>query len=782
MVLRTLCTLTLIALSWSSMRGSADAQSPLPFASPTSLGPRGTAAQVSVSVEGEETVIALTVGRRRAESRLRGASASASVESVSSSAGRVALVRTDGPVRLAALFVLSGAAPTLAWSGRLDWHGDGGERWADTIEIADRTGDGVADVVVGVVREGVTRCDTPAPILLSPRALTPTGTLRSVELRRGLDSDRVAMRAQTVAGPRPEPVLRALRFVGASSTAGSDDVLSASPPRALTDGDGATGWSEGRPGDGAGEVLSARWEADVPLTALRFRGTTMPRSISLFVGDAWAERIELDPAGHDLLVRLTEPVSARCISVVIDEGVADGATGFAEISAYTAYDEGEGLGALVDELVAEGEHGDDVATWMGRLGDPAAAALDAAWDRLSMLGRLRAMRVAGALRSAAGAELLYRGSGDESEEVRDEALRRMAASGAYDALARRALTDDAAGEDAALSLAAAENAAVSEPAIVFAALAEGRGRVGLRLAAGRIAGRDEAAARSFAETGSPSALSALALGLVDERLGARGRPGRLGLAGTIVEAALARASNPDFEDRYRLALAARAIPRSAAIDAWLSTQATGAEEWMQRALALEALSTDASPEVLAHALGDGYPRVRIAAVAVASEARARDALIAASSDGWPQVRASAVRALNDAPTALAALGDDVALVRVAAIEVLTALGDRTALERIEERLTDRDEWPEVVRAGLRYIQSLCLAEGAAAIAQVVRRGARDGAWAPDVELAIDALGVAFRLGGEAADRAREAATSGGASVAAFEPALSREASFERCVP
>ncbi len=129
-------------------------------------------------------------------------------------------------------------------------------------------------------------------------------------------------------------------------------------------------------------------------------------------------------------------------------------------------------------------------------------------------------------------------------------------------------------------------------------------------------------------------------------------------------------------------------------------------------------------------------------------------LESALSDPWPQVRRAALVGLNDASRAASALSDDVALVRVAAIELLTALEARAAWPSIEERFTDRDEWPEVITAGLGYVRALCVREAGPALAQVIRRGAREGAWAPDVELAIDALGVAFRLGGEAAEQAR----------------------------
>ena len=779
--------LTLIALSWSVGVAPLHAQSALPFSAATSLGPRGAPAQASITSEGEETVLRLSVGRDAAEARVRGRTTEGSAESVVTSAGRVVVLRGSGPARVAAVFVSVGGHIRLAWSGRLDLRGDLGERWADVLELTDRTGDGVIDLMVGVAREGIARCDSDTPAVLSPRVLTARGELRSVELRRGLPRPGPNVLAAEPldaagSGTTTEPLVRALRFVGATSSSTGEDPASLGPPSALADGDPATVWAEGRPGDGSGELLVGRWSSELPIQSIRLRagpGVALPREVSLVLSAESAVAYRLPSGASEAWLTFPVPVRASCVSLVIDQGAAGTLpTGFGEISVYTEFDGSAGIASLVEELVAESERAGEIADWLGRLGDPACVALDGAWDRLSMLGRLWAMRVAGSVRTEAGVALLYRGSGDGSAEVREEALRRLVQAGAFAALAERAASADPIGDEAALALAAAESARLERPAVLFDALDEGRGRPALRLASARVGGENEAAVRAF--TGTGRALAALALGLVDERLGSRGREGRQALASEV--AARALPSVTDFEDRYRLALAAAHFPHQPDVDAWLAQQATSAEEWMQRAAALSALGSATPTPVLEHALSDPYPRVRLAAVAILSASPDEARLRAALTDGWPTVRLAALVALHEPTSALAALGDDVALVRAGAIEVLTELGDRSAYPSIEERLTDRDEWPEVVRAGLRYVQTLCLADAGAALAQVVRRGARDGAWAPDVELAIDALGVAFRLGGDAAARSREAAASGGASIAAFEPVLAREESFEHCAP
>ncbi|MCC6874610.1 MAG: hypothetical protein IT378_09925, partial [Sandaracinaceae bacterium] len=88
---------------------------------------------------------------------------------------------------------------------------------------------------------------------------------------------------------------------------------------------------------------------------------------------------------------------------------------------------------------------------------------------------------------------------------------------------------------------------------------------------------------------------------------------------------------------------------------------------------------------------------------------------------------------------------------------------------VERRLRNGDEWPQVVAAGLRYIQQLCLQEAGPAVLDVLRRGLRPEAWPPDVDLAALAADLALTLGGETAAEAR---TVGGRATA---PAVVRAA-------
>lgn len=777
---RTRPLLTLIALSWCAPIPT-QAQEPLPLRASATIGARASAASVEVTAAEGETHIRVEVGRGHAEVAVRGVASGARVESTVTSGGRVLVVRGSGGSAPAAVFALVGSTVRAVWSGRLELHGDPGERWADALQIEDRTGDGVPDLIVGVVREGLGACGE-GPALLSPRALTPSGTLRSVEIARsplaGPASDAVATEAAS------EPLLRALRFTGATSALGAPEPWMAGAPRALTDGDVQTVWGEGRPGDGAGELLVGRWDTRQPIRALRLRagpGVALPARISILTGDL--ARVVRIPAGaEDVTVAFDAPVEASCFTVVIDEGAGERAvTGFGEISAYTVFDGEGGLSAMVEELVAESEAAPDLASWLARLGEPACVALDAAWERLSSRGRIWALRVGGASRTDAGTSLLVRGAQDESAEVREIALPLLTQRDGFDALAGLAVGSDPGADDAALALAASARAILTSPAALLERLEAGADRSALRLAAARIALSAPDVTRAFGDVAGPRALGALVVGLVDDRLGASTREARHALAAELIARAQSQAT--DFVDRYRLVLAAAHLGETAApLTAFLASQATDAEEWMQRDAALAALGRASEGDVLTHALADPYPRVRLRAIGLAAELEQRAALEAGLSDPWPQVRLAALLGLNDEAHARRALADDVALVRVGAIELLTSRNARSAWPGIEERFTDRDEWPEVIRAGLAFVERLCVQDAGAALSRVIRRGAREGAWAPDIELAIDALGVAFRLGGDAAEQARGAASGGGASVAAFEPVLSREASFEPCHP
>ncbi|MEZ4250894.1 MAG: hypothetical protein R3B99_21940 [Polyangiales bacterium] len=77
----------------------------------------------------------------------------------------------EGAKHFAVLVDARGARVEVRWTGRLDLHGDLGERRRDVLRVEDLTGDGVDDLVVGTVEEARAVCGVET--VLEPRAIDP---------------------------------------------------------------------------------------------------------------------------------------------------------------------------------------------------------------------------------------------------------------------------------------------------------------------------------------------------------------------------------------------------------------------------------------------------------------------------------------------------------------------------------------------------------------------------------------------------------------------------------
>jgi hypothetical protein len=737
--------------------------------------------EVRIELVGADTHVVAQTGRHASEVTLPGAVTDATVERLVTSAGPVAIVRATGSDgrAVAALIVESGGGPNIVWSSRTDLHGDPGERTAGAIETTDRTGDGVPDVVVGEHREGVAVCGSPLALLF-PRALDSTFTLRPVALRR-VSGDVVEITATTDSpGPTVPPIGSSLRMMASSSAIGVEDASALSAPRSLTDGDPATGWIEGRGGAGSGELVVGRFDAPHPIRAFGLRASTAsgveaPRAVWI-VGDVGpALHVTLPPAPFDrAFVVPPAPLAWSCVSVILDSASSDAAglrVGLGELEAYTDIDFEGGIATLVDALVAEGDDADRTAEWLARAGTPAIEALSAAWDRLSTLGQRRAVRIAARHAQTEAASALFTTAvGSDDADVRSDAVVALGHAGAAGArvLALVAASDGSGAEDAARALATSAEAVDVAP-LLAATAGEGANRPALRAAIGVALAREpradaEAALASWLDHASLDARASVALGLAELRPD---------LARGVIERSIAEQGA--FVERYRLATAAAQAEPSDAIDDWLVDVAAHAEEWMLRDAALMAVAPRRRAAIET-ALGDDYPRVRVTAVRMlASDASATPALLdRAAHDGWPMVRVAALDGLDGRPEGLAALrgaiGDDSPMVRERVIQLLTARGDVDAWPLVRARLMDDDEWPRVIAAGLGYVGTLCRSDAADAIDRVMVRGTRPSAWAPDTDVAVLALRIALRLGGETAERARTIALRS-TDAESFQPAL-----------
>lgn len=767
-----------LALAPASARAEA-----LPFEAALGLGHPVT---VTVAAAGTDTHVAARAGRRVAEASVPVVLEDATAERIASSAGPVILVRATGGGRAYAWLVVEHAgAPTIAWSGRTDLHGDPGERTADAIETADRTGDGLPDVVVGQVREGVTACGS-APVLLFPSGIDATGTLRPVAIAR-VGAERTELTATADSpGPTPPPMGSSLRMLGATSALGVGDAAALGAPYALTDGNPATGWIEGRGGAGAGELVVARVDAPRPVRAIALArstaaGVSAPRSIFVVGDGGLTLHVTLPDTFERAWVTLPEPRALACLAVVLERGPSDDAAlhvGLGEIEVYTELDYGGGIATLIESLVAEGSDAERTADWMRRLGAPALTALDDAWERLSALGRRRAVRVAAAhVELAEARRILVRAAGDDDPEVRADARATSlrASDGGASVLAEIASGTGPGADEAATTLA--ESSIAYDVTPMLARLADGGAdRDALREAIGARFGREHAAVddalASFRRDAPESALAAAALGL------ARHAPA---LSRELIEQAAPNAS--DFVDRYRLVHAAQHAEPSPALDAWLVSVATQAEEWMLRDAALDALALR-SPAAVQAGLADASPRVRATtARLLAADPTSTPRLVdRATRDPWPMVRVAALESLAHRPEELSTLherlADRAAMVRERVIQLLTERQDRDAWPLLASVFADDDEWPRVTAAGLELASALCVPDAADAIVLVMRRGTREGAWAPHVDVAVEALRIALRLGGDAAEQARTIATR--SANEAFAPVLAGQGALPAC--
>ncbi len=710
---------------------------------------------------------------------------SATAERLDTTVGPVIIVRGTGGGRAYAWLVVERAgAPTMAWSGRTDLHGDPGERVADAIETTDRTGDGLPDIVVGERREGVSACGS-APALLFPSTLDATGALRPVTISR-VGADRIEVTASTTSpGPTPPPMPGSLRMMGATSALGVTDAAALEAPRALTDGNPATGWVEGRGGAGSGELVVARVDAPRPVRVIALarstaEGVVAPRSVFV-VGDSGpALHVTLPETFDRAWITLPEPRAWSCLAIVIERGPSEDAAlhvGLGEVEAYTDLDFGVGIASLVESLVAEGSDAEHTADWLARAGGGAIDALIAAWDRLSALGHRRAVRVAAAnTRLESALRLLSLAALDDDADVRSDAFGVLTRAGAPGTAALVALAASDRGEEAAGVLALSHDSFELTP-LLAALEGSGADRPRLRAAIGARLARDpsgEASIGPWAQAASTSAIAALALGV------AEARPD---LARDLVARAAPRAT--EFVDRYRLLLAAAHATPSAENDAWLAEVAIHGELqlWMLRERAIDALALR-SGAAITSGLADENPRVRaITVTTLAADPASTPRLIErATHDSWPLVRVAALEALahrdEEIATLRGRLADRSPMVRERAIQLLTERADRETWPLLAPIFADDDEWPRVTAAALELASALCVPDATDAITRVMQRGTREGAWAPHVDVAVEALRIADRLGGPAAEAARTIATR--SANEAFAPVLQGQGALPSC--
>ncbi|RLB47373.1 MAG: hypothetical protein DRJ42_25550 [Deltaproteobacteria bacterium] len=761
--------------------GSVALADALPLRATGQVGKPARTSNIRVRATDEDAVVEARLGSRRVEATLPVPDAiDASVETHRLAGGRaltIVRVRNEAGREAFVLIGARGGRPEVLFTGHLDLRGDPGERRRDVIEVQDRTGDGAADIIVGVELESTRICGQDRT-LLNPRAVDPgTGALRPVELRRlPADGDEVAVEAASASpGPEGPPLLGGVSFSQASSSVGGpEDPGLVSPPSGLGDDDPATHWAEGHGGAGRWEFATARLEGRGDLRALAITLAAAPivRPSHLWlVGDAGPRlRVTIPPAaaaGAIVWVVPPESLSWRCLSVVLDDAAEAGAVGLAGVAVYGDLDFGDGLGRLVEELVADGPRGARAAEVLSRAGAPARDAVIEAWPTLTPTGRRRAIRVLSSHTDhPAAVEALAEAAADPDGAVQDAAVEALVAIGprAVPALGRLASVPTEGGDRAAVALVAVAPNDARAPLLAAIDAEGGADRPGLRRAL-RSAyretnGEDRERYAEWARGAAPGPAAAAALALA--------KAGDVGasIAASLVARGITNATR--FEDVYRLVTAAYHLPSDPAVDAWLRGLVADSDAWMLRSQSMLALGARRSPrlrEAARGALEDAYPRVRLAAAIVVAgqEGTLRAVSTLARRDPWPMVRAGATEALAEASGALpvlrAAAGDRSKRVRAAAVRALTTRRERSAADVVAGRLEDADEWPMVIEAAIAYASELCVPALVDPLVTVLRRGLRPDAWAPDIDSAVLAIGALRDLGGPDAAAAIRSATS-----------------------
>jgi hypothetical protein len=743
------------------------------------------------------------VGRGRSEARVELPLRAPEIEArVVRLAGRsVGIVELrEAPRHFAVVVDAPGGRPIARWTGRLDLHGDPGERRRDVLQVADRTGDGVDDVVVASIEE--TRGICGVETWLDPHAIDPrSGELRPVALRslpEVPNEPELAARSERPGELSDDlPLVRSLSPRATTSTAGIASAL-APPPTALSDGDTSTAWIEGHPSNGRWEAATFGWIA----TGLRARHLALvppaeparaPSAVWL-VHDGGRVRVRAPATQGVWWVTLPEPIETRCLSVVLDAPSGEPATahtGLAEVRVFTEVESGGGLDALFTKLAGGGTEADEAARVLTLVGDAAMPEVARRWPDMPSAERRALVPLLARSVTRDDAEALLRAAARASDELlRDAALdacERVGPPG-HELLGELAI-DPVVGDDAAVRVARVAPSVALRPLLAALAIEGGASRPALRDALRVAAARAPQSAEAIDAwvLGAPSdgarAAVTLALAPAEET--------RTIAARVLESLDVASVGDAAFEDRWRVVSAARFLPRDAT-SAWI-TSLTRADEWMLRREAARAVATwprDEESRALARPLlDDPYPRVRAAAATAlaALEPTARDVeaiAVLARRDKWPLARAAGIEALTGFERALPILrvgvDDPSRRVRAAAIDALRVRADDGSWSRIEARMNDDGEWPEVISAGIRFARERCLEVGVPTLTAVIERGRRPDAWAPDVDLAMAAIDALVAIGGAEAEATLARAASESSPPPLRAAANSRERVTQRC--
>jgi hypothetical protein len=673
-------------------------------------------------------------------SELRGKPAHADVINIGQGRRAVVVAVDDGARAFRAVVAapLTAGGPKVSFAGLTGLlSGEDGSKSGPMVQVSEADGDGVRRVLVGEQNEGVSLCGRAT--ILAPRLLAAQDLeLHPAKVQRLSVAERDrARRVKATHLPDSEPSRGAasvLTVLAASSAIGS--------PQALTDGDPETTWSENVGGAGKGEFVVMRAPPELPIAGLELtlrpklrapEGGAAPER--LFVAgprdvvevtlpdDAWKSpgaryRVSFDP-----------PLQSSCLALVLDSAfdtAPKAAVTIAEVAVLSELSEGA-LPALVAALAGGGQRAESAKALLVAGGPAAHAAVANAYSQLDEGGRRVALEVMDSAPCSASAPVYVTALTGKIEAQSQHAQSRLRRCGA------------AGGEALALALAKVDKTdkrlmpllvnelTVTDPARAVQAFIPlldektvQRRRL-LRTALAQAARSTQAEPAIRAALADPQTTAVASIDL----LRALGDSAPRYEPQASVALARLSAGTPAFRNRYLLlgpsAVLSR-VSREADASFRKSVGSDPDPHVRSAALALVREPGRYRAELLA---GLQHPELRVREAAVGALAVPAGAFAGAAlverleKDQWPLVRAAAADALSHLPTGgaldkplLEALSDDSAMVRARSIRALGARRATGVADRVRDRLSDSEEWPEVRAEAARALGALCDADSA----------------------------------------------------------------------
>ena len=585
-------------------------------------------------------------------------------------------------------------------------------------------------VARGSVSEDFTICDREA--LASTEVLDPqTFEWRGASFQQ-LSNDEIGKSAVVTATPRQDAAPKALAplLLARYSSSGAH-------PSAITDGDGSTVWSEGSPNTaGRGQFVVFGAPSEIPISKLaitisppkpdangaapkRFFLATRDKLFTVNVPeDAWKN------PGRAYDITLPEAVTSSCMALVLEDAYPSAKTppdvSVAEITAYSELDAPDAtLEKVALNLSAPGRVATIAQATLKRAGNAALPAIEAAWPKLDLAGRTRAMDVAEGASCGAPATRIFLNGLCE----RDGNIQRKANHG---------LTVCRQSSEIVSAVQSMAEPLCSDVPQWVALLGKQGALPKLASWMATTNSSTRATVRHAFATATQGATAQMLSAMINdaqwtpfvrlEMLRAMG--GRVKEIAPDASKALDAllAPNADLATRYLalepLSELARAGDRPS--QTRVASMLAKDPDWPVRAHAAElAKDLPSAQSELMTAIDDKEPRVRQAALDTITDLRASPAAVLVEKrlegDPWTFVRVSAAHAMGamaaarDLDKALAAaLGADQApQVRGAIIDALALHQARAYASAVRERLDDVQELPVVRTAAARALGAMC---------------------------------------------------------------------------